>query len=478
VRSGFAVAAAGALALGASGSRSLAQDAAPGDVLDALDRASRAVVERCSPAVVRVEAVRRISLRPDAANEQERLLMEDVLRRNPAQETVSSSGFLMDESGLVLTTSAVTGRALSFRVIFPGGQERAGEFLGDDPLAGVALLQVGAVEGVKALRFSGREATPGTLTLFLAPQESEGPALHLGFVTAARRAFGLYDAWLVSSVPLEAGHAGAPLLDARGEVLGMAVAPRISVTFRSMRPAAEGALVTPAGEGTNLQRLLEQSRTMESEPGFSTFVPAGELKRIAGDLRALGRVRRGLLGVKMKVGEPVVREVIEGLPAAKAGFGNGDRILALDGSPVHSAEQVTGYIQRRAPGTSVTIRLRAVGAAERDATVTLGELPVRKALFNGLGVAGRDSYDLTAAKFQTEAVEAGGYVVVESVLEGSAAERAGILPGDWIVEIRGKPILSEKNFADAATGVAASEDSVEITVYRAGEADRRRVVLK
>ena len=453
MRARFAAAAAAALVLGASARRGLAQDP-----LGDLDRAARALVEKCAPAVVRVEATRSLSLRPACGNDEERRTIEEALRKDPATETVSSSGFLVDASGLVLTTSAVSGKALSFRVTFPGGLDREGKLLGEDPLAGVALLQVEAVEGARALRFSEREAAPGTLTLLLAPQEAEGPALHFGFLTAARRAFGFYDAWLVSSVPLEAGHAGAPLLDAAGDVLGMAVAPRISVTFRSLGPAGAPSPVTPAGQGMDLQSIVEQSRTVESGPGFSTFVPAAELKRISADLRALGRVRRGLLGVQMPVdGKPEVRRVFADSPAAKAGFAVGDLILAIDGTPVRTAGQVGGFVQRRAPGTAVTVRLRAPGGPEREAAVVLGEYPIRKALFNGLGVKGRDSYDLAAAKFQAEAVEGGAYVVVETVVPDSAAARAGILPGDWI---------------------AASEDSVEILTYRAGEAQRRRVALK
>jgi S1-C subfamily serine protease len=75
-------------------------------------------------------------------------------------------------------------------------------------------------------------------------------------------------------------------------------------------------------------------------------------------------------------------------------------------------------------------------------------------------------------------VEGGRYVVARSVAEGSAAERAGILPGDWIVEIRRKPVLSEEAYKEAATGAAASEESVEVLVYTAGDAQRRLVVLK
>lgn len=480
MRRAFVPAAAAVLALGLSPARVRAQEADP---LEALDRAGRALSERCSPAVVRVDAERGLRLRVVADTEEERRSMEESLRRSTARESVSAAGFLLDDEGLVLTTSAVTGGATSLRVLFPGGAEREGVVLGEDDLAGVALLRIPPVEGIRSLRFSERDARPGTLSLFLAPEGDGSPGLRIGFVTSARRAFGLYDAWLVSSVPLEAGQAGAPLLDARGDVLGMALAPRISVTIRTVGPADGGPRTGPevADLGGTLGRLIERSRTVERGPGFSTFVPAGELKRIAADLRGLGRVRRGLLGVRMARGEPVVREVPAEHPAAKAGIGPGDRILAVDGVAVSSAEEATGFIRRRAPGSSVAIRLRSPGAPDREVTVVLGEAPVpavRRALFNGLRVAEKETYDLSAAKFRTLEVEGGRYMVVESVAEDSAAARAGILPGDWIVEVRRRPVLSERDYVESATSGAASEESVEVMVYRAGDAERRVLVLK
>ena len=62
--------------------------------------------------------------------------------------------------------------------------------------------------------------------------------------------------------------------------------------------------------------------------------------------------------------------------------------------------------------------------------------------------------------------------------EDSAAWAAGIRPGDWIVEIEGRPLLSEKDFGEATTGPAAMAPSVKVLVYRTGDAERRLVVLK
>jgi S1-C subfamily serine protease len=175
----------------------------------------------------------------------------------------------------------------------------------------------------------------------------------------------------------------------------------------------------------------------------------------------------------------VVERVLEGTPAARAGVAPGDRLLDLDGVPVEDADAETGFIQRRAPGTEVRLRLRGPDGTERDARVRLGELAAQpRLLFNGLGVQERESFDTSAARFAVAGVPGGRRVVVSSVDEGCSAACAGIRAGDWIVEIAGTPVLSASDYGRLATDACAVAECVEVTVYRAGEEQRRKVVLK
>jgi serine protease Do len=472
--------AAAAILLLAAPPRLLAQDASAGSPLEELDRAARAVVARSAPAVVRIDAERSLRLRVVAGSAEERRAIERSLRDFGPRESVTAAGFLVDDEGLVLTTAAVASGATTIRVSFPRGPVREGSLVGEDPLAGVALLRVGRVEGVRALRISGGAAEVGALALFLAPAGEEVP-LHLGFVSSLRRAFGAYDGYLVAGVPVSPGHAGAPLLDARGEVAGMAVAPRAETPLRRWFPpgAAPGADRTEPA--STLRGLLDRADGADRAPPPGTFVPAEELRRIAADLREHGFVRRGLLGVRLVRGDTLVTEVPEGLPAAAAGVRVGDRILAVDGVPVGNSAEVTGFVQRRAPGTEVRVRLRDPDGEEREVAAALAELPptpATRGLFNGFSVKAVDSVDLSAAKFQVANVPGGSFVVVAEVSEDSAAGRAGLLPGDWIVEIDGRPVLSVDGFAALATGEASRADSVALLVHRAGEEQRRTIVLK
>ena len=165
--------------------RGYAQDASPGGTaLEDLDRASRTMVERCGPAVVRVEADRPLLLRALAGNPEENRVVEECLRAQGARESVAAAGFLVDEEGLILTTSSVAGGgAGEIRVTFPGRGSRDGTLVGEDSLAGVALVRVRRVEGVRRLSLAEAAPPSGALTLLLAPSFQEAPTLLMGFVT-------------------------------------------------------------------------------------------------------------------------------------------------------------------------------------------------------------------------------------------------------------------------------------------------------
>ncbi len=443
--------------------------AAAQDALESLDRDVRALAERCGPAVVRVEAERVARLRavPDAA-EGERLRIEAVLRTHAPRERLGATGFLVEE-GIVLTTAELGDRPLqSLRVRFLGGAERDGRVLGVDGIAGVAVLRVEPVEGVRALSLVV-EARPsaGSVVVLLGRARALAPSMELGLVTAVDRAVGGYDAFVTASVPVFPGDAGGPLLDVRGRVLGMAVTPRSlpapSPLFLARAPRAPGA-VAPAGtEAPAPARFAVAAET--NRPG--TFVPAAELMRIVAEVKESGRVRRGLLGVLLRQGAEggvEVDAVEEDSPAAAAGVRAEDRVLALDATPVSSVPELASFIQRRAPGTRVRLSLRAPDGKERVVEAVLAEYRVRQ-LFNGVSVAQGPG----PGKAPEAGVPVPPEVLVKSVEPGSAAAAAGMREGDVLLSIGGVRVGTVEEYVGAATSPLANRvGAIDVVVRRDG----------
>ncbi len=433
----------------------LAQDGEAGAALRALDRDVRALHERSAPAVLRVAAERAVPLRlrEPTAEALHRAAAEWV---RTARETVTATGFLLDSGDLVVTVAAAVDRRCEvIRVTFPGGETRDAALVGSDPLTGVALLRIRPVPGVRALSLAPRGPAVGAVCFLVGYPDDDAPSLEMGFVSATGRAAGLYDAYVVADVVFRAGDAGAPLLDGEGRVAGLAVAPRPDA------PAGRSPLVFPV---PTLRAEGDDAPREDFRPSPARCIPAPELRRVVDALRERGRVPRGLCGVYLHEREPLVTEVAEGMPAAAAGVRSGDRVLAVDGTPVESRRQFVCFVQRRPPGATVSLLLRAADGTERTAPVVLGEFPddtpLPPAWFDGLGVADGE----------------GGGVEVHSVLLSSSASAADVRVGDRILSLAGREVRSVADYEAIATSDLSAARELSIVVLRDGE--RVTLVLK
>lgn len=425
------------------------------DALSALDRATRALARRAAPAVVRVDAERILSLRVVGEPGAERTRLEDLLRRSTAREAVTASGFVVDAGDLVVTTTAVVdARSHFIRVTFAGGTVRDGHLVGTDSLAGVAVVRILPVDGVTPLSLGSATPESGALGVLLGRALDETPTLQLGLISAVNREVGDYDAYFFAGVTLRPGDAGAPLLDPRGNVLGMSapVQPEES---------AEQALQT--------LDLMARYEDAAAEP-VPTFVPARELARIVVALRDTGTVKRGLAGVFMDAAEdepPLVTRVAEDLPAAKAGVQPGDTVVAVDGNPVRTVRRLVRFVQRRAPGTQVALTLRDGDGALRTVELVLAEFPQRDvappAWFNGIGVTNIDQEGATALE-------------IRSIEPGSTGSVCGLRPGDRIVSVAGRPVSNEDDYTAIATLPHGEARSMPVEVLREGK--RLTILLK
>ena len=263
-----------------------------------------------------------------------------------------------------------------------------------------------------------------------------------GIISASGRVIGSgpYDNFLQTDAPINPGNSGGPLVNMKGEVIGINTA------------------IVAAGQGI----------------GFA--IPSSTAKGVIAQLREKGKVVRGWLGVSIQMVTPelapsfglkeargaIVADVVKGSPPEKAGIEQGDVVLAFDGKDVKSSNDLPWIVAETPVGKTVNVKLIRQGK-ELDVKVTIVEMTEqRQALQAGKikNVFGftvdnvkpewRRQFDLTA--------KAG--VVVTQVETDSLADDAGIEPGDVIGEVNKKVIKDLNDFKTAMAQVKSNESVV------------------
>jgi len=269
-------------------------------------------------------------------------------RRRPATGIVYAAD-------VVVTTMRALGREDGLRVRQHEGRAFDAELAGWDPTTSVAVLRVPGLQG-DALSPTTSQPRVGNLALAVARSWSNALTASAGIVsviggplpTGRRRAI---DQVIRTTAPMHDGFAGGAFLDASGGLLGVATAAEIR--------------------------------------GLGVIIPAAIAWKAAAAVLEHGGMKRGYLGI---AGQPVtlpeaqrtdsdhgddallVTAVTTGSPAARAGLLVGDVILALDGHPIESPEDLLDLLVGDRVGHDATVRMLR-GGTPRDIVVTVGERP-------------------------------------------------------------------------------------------------------
>jgi serine protease Do len=299
----------------------------------------------------------------------------------------------------------------------------------------VALVKINA-NGLVALKFGDpNKLRVGEWVLAIGSPFGLENTVTAGIVSAKGRDTGDYLPFIQTDVAVNPGNSGGPLLNMRGEVIGI-----------------------------NSQIYSRTGGFM----GISFAIPIDEANRVADQLRTTGRVTRGRIGVGIgevtkevadalgltKTSGALVRSVEAGGPAERAGIEPGDILLRFDGKVIEKSSDLPRIVGNTKPGARVSAQVWRKGAA-KEIALTVGEMePDRNARASakpgtppapvvanwlGLGVV-----DLTEAKRNELKVKGG--VLVETA-EGIAA-RSGIRQGDILMSVNNTDIANAKQFAE------------------------------
>ncbi len=251
----------------------------------------------------------------------------------------------------VVTTASMAIQGGEYRAVLNGGVELSAHLRGVDPQSNVALFEVEGAPLHELRRSAPQSVAVGSWVAVIANGGIARPQITLGRVVGrGERVDYPYSGEVIEvDAPAYPGSSGGAVLNEDGEWVAVVVG-RASTAAAGLPPGAAPPDPTAAG-GQEPQGLL-------------VALPVDHLDRITEDLDKYGAVRRGFLGIRLlreratadSVGI-VVRGVVPGSPAEKAGIRQGDRILAIDGQYVHTSDEVTEHIRAMRPGEGVDLTL-------------------------------------------------------------------------------------------------------------------------
>jgi serine protease Do len=370
----------------------------------------------------------------------------------PQQRGVGS-GFILSADGFVMTNAHVVDGADEVMVTLTDKREFKARIVGFDKRTDVAVVKIEAT-GLPAVKVGDvNKLKVGEWVLAIGSPFGLENTVTAGIVSAKQRDTGDYLPFIQTDVAINPGNSGGPLLNMRGEVVGI-----------------------------NSQIYSRSGGFM----GISFAIPIDEAIRVSDQLRVSGRVIRGRIGVTIAavtkevaesigLGKPMgalVQGVESGGPAEKAGIEAGDIIVKVDGKPVEKSGDLPRIIGGTKPGSKAALQLFRRGAT-RDVQVTVAELeaerPARRAQADpGASAAApsKSALGLTVSDLseaQKRELKIKGGVRVESA-EGAAA-RAGVRDGDVVLAIDNTEVADVKQFLTIAAKAEKSR-AVSVMVKR------------
>jgi serine protease Do len=354
------------------------------------------------------------------------------------------SGFILTTDGFIMTNAHVVDGADQVIVTLTDKREFTARIIGADKRTDVAVVKIEA-SGLPPVKIGDpNRLKVGEWVMAIGSPFGLENTVTAGIVSAKGRETGDYLPFIQTDVAINPGNSGGPLINMRGEVVGI-----------------------------NSQIYSRSGGFM----GISFAIPIDEAVQVSTQLRATGRVQRGRLGVgigdvgkdvaeSLGLGKPqgaLVSNVEPGSPAQKAGLEAGDIILKFDGKKIEKSSDLPRAVGGTKPGTvsTVTVFRRGttkdfpitVGEFEADKTAQSKTVPEKAAPPNAAQMLGLTVSDLSDA--MKKELNLKGGVRVDAVAE--PAVKAGIREGDVVIQIANTEVADVKAFTQLITRLDKSK---------------------
>lgn len=389
----------------------------------------------------------------------------------PQVTQAAGTGFIISKDGFILTNNHVVEDATKIQVSFYGDDPDVSylaRVVGRDPLSDSALIELTEKpkRELTEVKFGdSAQMQPGDWVMAIGNPFGLAHTVSVGVVSATERPFPITDGRsqdvLQTDAAINPGNSGGPLLNVRGEVVGINTA------------------------------IYTDSRA-QGNIGIGFAIPINTVRELLPQLRS-GKVTRGVIGVsvgtipldavealglKERTGA-LVSSVTSGGPAAKSGVEPGDVIMEFNGKAVKNRDDLVGYVTRTAPGTTVPVKVLR-DKVEKRLNVTVDELNLdaestraqadtpepEEQAGEGFGMTvGALTSDMARRLRLPSGTEG---VIITDIEAGSPAQRGGLARGDVLLQVNRRPVSS---VSDAARelGRVASGSTAFLLVLRNGQ---------
>ncbi len=360
------------------------------------------------------------------------------------------SGFIVDRDGYIVTNNHVIENADKIKVKLSNGKAYDAKIVGRDPNTDLALIKIDASEDLVPIQLGDSDALEvGTWVVAIGSPFGLEQTVTAGIVSAKGRVIGAgpYDDFIQTDASINPGNSGGPLLNLRGEVVGINTA------------------IIARGQGI----------------GFA--IPINLAQDIIEQLKENGAVTRGWLGVSIQDLTPeltdyykvknqkgvLVTDVYAGNPADKGGIKAKDIITAVDGKTVSSTRELSRTIAGSPVGEKVEISLLRNGK-EKTVHVTLAKREDAKLLARQ-SPAERDRFGLELSELKPETARRLGLdkdetgVLVTRVAPESKGAKAGLQRGDVVKEINREPVNTLEEYYQRMEK-AGSDTPIQLLIKR------------
>lgn len=395
-------------------------------------------------------------------------------QERPQVTQAAGTGFIISaKDGLILTNNHVVEDATKIQVSFYGDDPDVSylaRVVGRDQLTDSALIELTEKpkRELTEVKFGdSAQMQPGDWVMAIGNPFGLAHTVSVGVISATERPFPITDGRsqdvLQTDAAINPGNSGGPLLNVRGEVVGV-----------------NTAIYTDSRQAGNI--------------GIGFAVPINTVRELLPQLRS-GKVTRGVIGVsvgaipldslemlglKERTGA-LVSSVNSGGPAAKAGIQPGDIIIEFNGKTVKNRDELVGYVTRTTPGSTVPVKVLR-DKVEKRLSITIDELNLdaesarasrntdepepEEQAGEGFGMTVGSLTQEMARRLRLPSGTEG--VIITDVEAGSPAQRGGLARGDVLLQVNRRPVAT---VADAARelGKVGSGSTAFLLVLRNGQ---------